>query len=376
MRNVLTCFLLGLGLITANIVWSAEPQSPEEAEQQIKKLQQELQSLNTWLKETQSEKSTIEQQLENKEKSINKLLKQIKTIQKSLKKSDSQLKELTKQQRTLQNDMRQQNDQIAAQLRAVYRSGEQEGIRFLLDGRSPEETTRMVFYNRYASQARQSLINGYSLQVNELDLVEKTMRRYRAQQAREEAKLAEERKHLAKDQKEQRVILVKLSNDLKIGDNKANALKRDQQQLETLLQKLEEALAEMPIFDEDIAFSELKGKLTKPLRKLNVSQKMNLGGIVLSADLGDPVKAVYHGRVIFADWLRGFGLVVILDHGEGYMSLYGYNQSLLKEVGEWVNSNDSVATVGNSGGQPIPGLFFSIRHNGSPINPLNWVLKG
>lgn len=376
MRSFLFFILFGIGLGGSYSVHSAEPQSPEEAEQQIKKLQQELKSLDTWLKETRSEKSNVEQQLESKEKSINELLKQIKDIQKSLKSSDKQLKELSLQQQQLKLDMRQQNDQIAAQLRAVYRSGQQEGIKFLLDGRSPEETTRMVLYNRYVSQARQSLINGYGIQVNELNLVEKSIRRHRAQQARQQAQLAEENKRLVQDKKDRQVILAKLNKELNKGNNKAKVLRQNQQQMEALLTKLREALAKIPEFDGNVAFSSLRGKLNRPLRRLGAPQQTNLGGILLSAREGESVKAIYHGRVIFSDWLRGFGLVVILDHGEGYMSLYGYNQSLLKEVGEWVNADDPVATVGTSGGQSKPGLFFSIRHNGSPINPLTWVARG
>ena len=135
-------------------------------------------------------------------------------------------------------------------------------------------------------------------------------------------------------------------------------------------------MATIPEFDGNIAFSTLKGKLTKPLQRMRTSRSTSLGGVLLDAREGESVNAVYHGRVIFSNWLRGFGLVIILDHGEGYMSLYGYNQSLLKDVGEWVNTNDTLATVGTSGGQSDAGLFFSIRHNGSPINALQWVAKG
>ncbi|TBR43798.1 peptidase M23 [Marinomonas agarivorans] len=377
MRNVLVLLLLFLSnVLVANELQAAQPQSPEEAERQIKKLQQELQSLNTWLKETQSEKSQVESQLEQKEKSINELIKQIKGLQESLQQNDAQIKKLTLQQRQLNLDMKQQNQQVAAQLRAVYRSGQQEGLKFLLDGRSPEETTRMVLYNRYISQARQSLINGYRLQVDELNLVEKSIRRHRAQQAVEQAELAKETKSLQKEQQARRQILAQLKRDLQTGDRQARRLKQDQQQMAELLNRLREALVKIPEFDGDIAFSSLKGKLKRPLRQLKVAPQTNLGGVLLTASEGESVQAIYHGRVIFSDWLRGFGLVVILDHGEGYMSLYGYNQSLLKEVGEWVNTNDPVATVGTSGGQSKPGLFFSIRHNGSPINPLSWVAKG
>lgn len=377
MRNLSVYFFLLFTLLLPTSTWSAEPQSPEEAEQQIQKLKAELKSLNTWLEQTQSEKSNVEDQLEEKEKSINQLIKRIKELQESIKKSDKQIKDLAHQQRNLKLEMSQQNDQIAAQLRAVYRSGEQEGLKFLLDGRSPEETTRMIRYNRYVSQARQSLINGYSIQADELASIEKNIRTKRAQQAREEAQLAQEKSSLAKGQQEHKLILAKLNKDLKVGDSRVKSLQRDQKQLETLLEKLNAALLESPVFDENVAFSQLKGKLAKPLSKLTVEKRVNYGGgIVFAGKLGDSVKAIYNGRVIFADWLRGFGLVIILDHGQGYMSLYGYNQSLLKEVGEWVNANDTLATVGNSGGQSIPGLFFSIRHNGTPINPLDWVARG
>lgn len=374
MRHVLIGFLLIF--FTAAQSWAADTPSLEETEQQIKKLQEELQKLNTWLKETQSEKSSVEQQLEDKERSINDLLKQIDSLQKSLQQSDAQLKELSQQQRQLQQSMRQQNEQIAAQLQAIYRSGKQESIKLLLDGHTVEETTRLVFYNRYISQARQSLINGYQLQANELDIVERTIRKHRAKQAREEAILAQEKQSLAQDQQARRTILAKLNADLKQGDNRAKALKRDQQQLAELLQKLEEALVQIPIFDENTSFAELKGQLVQPLRRIRDSKKMDLGGLVLSAESGDSVNAIYHGRVVFSDWLRGFGLVLILDHGDGYMSLYGYNQSLLKEVGEWATTNEPVAKVGNTGGQTLPGLFFSIRHNGTPINPLQWIAQG
>lgn len=379
MGKLLTILFICLCSFFSLQLSAAAPQSAAEAEQQIKALQKELKSLGVWLEEVQSEKSQIEGQLEGKEKSINELLKQIKTIQDNIKQSDGQLKELANKQRSLKINIQQQNQQIAAQIRAVYRSGEQEGMKFLLDGRTPEEIVRMVRYNRYFSQARQSLINGYGIQVNELSLIEKSMRSHRAQQAREEARLAEERKVLAKQQKERHQILVKLQKDLRTGGKKAASLKRNQQQLKALLLKLEEALAEMPVIDDNVAFGSLKGKLNKPLGRINVlreSGQVNLGGVTLSAKEGTQVNAVYHGRVIFSDWLRGFGLVLILDHGDGYMSLYGYNQSLLKEVGEWVNTNDPIATVGSSGGRTIPGLFFSIRHNGTPVNPLKWVKQG
>jgi len=360
--------------------WAAgEPQTPEEAKQQIQALQKDLQKLNSWLKEIKSERSDVEKQLEVKEKDIQELLKKIQNIQESLKKGEKQLGELRVQQRSLQLSIQQQNDQIAAQLRAVYRSGNEESIKLLLNGDSSEDAQRLVQYNRYFSNARQSLVNGYVTEVSDLNLVEKSIRSHRAQQAKEETELKAERNRLTKQQADRRDLLAKLDKDLAKGDKRSKQLVQDQKNLQDMLQRLEEALADIQIPDQDVPFSSQRGKLVRPLKtlsKLSATGSINLGGVTLRAKEGEAVHAIFSGRVVFSDWMRGFGFLLILDHGDGYMSLYGYNQSLLKEVGEWVGANDTIAMVGSTGGRPDPALFFAIRHNGTPLNPLSWVNAG
>jgi len=339
-------------------------------------LQKDLKKLNTWLKDVKSERSDVEKQLEGQDKEIQKLLRKIQDIQESLKKGEKQLSSLRVQQRSLQLSIQQQNEQIAAQLRAVYRSGDEESIKLLLNGDNSEDSERLVQYNRYFSNARQSLINGFVNEVSDLNLVEKSIRSHRAQQAREEVLLKEERTRLASQQVARRSLLAKLDKDLAQGDKRSKQLKKDQQNLQEMLQRLEEVLADVQIPDQDVPFSSQRGKLARPLKiisTLPTDGSVNLGGVTLRAKEGEPVRAIYQGRVVFSDWLRGFGFLLIVDHGDGYMSLYGYNQSLLKDVGEWVTANDVVAMVGSSGGRPDPALFFAIRHNGTPLKPLSWV---
>ncbi|WP_133013043.1 murein hydrolase activator EnvC family protein [Marinomonas flavescens] len=364
-------------LLLSSISWAAgEPQTPAEAKQQIQTLQKDLKKLNGWLKETKSQRSDVEKGLESKEKAIEGLLKKINDLQESLKKGEQQLGKLKQQQQSFQLSIQKQNDQIAAQLRAVYRSGKQEGIKLLLNGSEPEESMRLLQYNRYFSTARQSLINGYANEVNDLNLVEKSIRQKRAQQAQEEASLNEQRAGLVKEKAARRVLLAKLDKDLAKGNQRSQQLVQNQKDLKEMLKRLEEALADVKLPDQDVPFSSQKGKLVSPLRKLvrlPTDGKVNLGGVTLEAKEGTKVHAIFNGRVVFADWLRGFGFLMIVDHGNGYMSLYGYNQSLLKEVGEWVNANDVIATVGSSGGRSESALFFAIRHNGTPLSPLSWV---
>lgn len=374
-RSLLLCLLL-----LPSLSWAAgEPQTPEEARQQIQALQKDLQKLNTWLKDLKSERSDVEKQLEVKEKDIQELLKKIQSIQDSLASGDKRLGELRVQQRSLQLSIQQQNEQIAAQLRAVYRSGQEESVKLLLNGNSAEETQRLVQYNRYFSIARQSLINGFANEVNDLNIVERSMRVHRAQQAREEAQLREERSRLVSQQSQRRNLLAKLDKDLAQGNRRSTQLLQDQQNLQNMLQRLEEALADIQIPNQDVPFSSQRGKLVRPLtvmEALPTTGIINLGGVALRAKEGDPVRAIFSGRVVFSDWMRGFGFLIILDHGDGYMSLYGYNQSLLKDVGEWVAPNERIATAGSSGGRPDAALFFAIRHNGTPLNPLSWVNAG
>ncbi|MFI8621723.1 MAG: peptidoglycan DD-metalloendopeptidase family protein [Marinomonas sp.] len=364
-------------LLLSSVSWAAgEPKTPQEAKQQIQALQQDLKKLNAWLKDTKSQRSDVEKELEGKEKAIQGLLNKIQNLKDSLKKGEKQLGQLKQQQQTLQLSIQKQNEQIAAQLRAVYRSGKQEGIKLLLNGSDTATSMRLLQYNRYFSTARQSLINGYANEVNDLNLVEKSLRQKRAQQAQEEASLIEQRNQLSQEKTARRALLAKLDKDLAKGNQRSQRLAQNQQDLKEMLKRLEEALADVKLPDQDVPFSSQKGKLVSPLRKLvrlPTDGKVNLGGVTLEAKEGTQVHAIFNGRVVFADWLRGFGFLMIIDHGDGYMSLYGYNQSLLKEVGEWVNSNDVVATVGSSGGRSDAALFFAIRHNGAPLTPLSWV---
>ncbi|RDL43331.1 peptidase M23 [Marinomonas piezotolerans] len=371
--------LVMLSLLLSGLGWSAEPQTPEEARQQIQALQKDLAKLNDWLKELKDERSSVEKQLESKEQSIQDLSKQILELQQSLEKGAAQLNTLQSQQRSLQLSIQQQHEQIAAQLRAVYRSGEEDGLKFLLNDRPAEESMRLIHYNRYFSTARQSLINGFSAEANDLHLIEKSIRSQRAQMVQEQSDLKKRQSRLQQEQAQRQKLLAKIETDLNSGDRKASQLKKNEAQMQSLLKQLEQALADIQIPDQDTPFGTQKGKLLTPLKvlqRLPDNSQINLGGVLLRASDGDPVHAVYHGRVIFADWMRGFGFLMIIDHGDGYMSLYGYNQSLLKEVGEWVNANEVIATAGSSGGRPDAGLFFAIRHNGEPLSPLSWMRKG
>ena len=155
---------------------------------------------------------------------------------------------------------------------------------------------------------------------------------------------------------------------------------KDQRNLEDLLNRIAEGVVNLPTQGDTIAFSSRKGSLLMPVSGTIKSRygsrrgdgKLKWDGVVISAATGDPVHAVHYGRVVFSDWLRGFGLLMIISHGEGYMSLYGHNQVLYRETGDWVTAGEVIAAVGDTGGQLEAGLYFEIRNGGKPTNPQQW----
>jgi septal ring factor EnvC (AmiA/AmiB activator) len=187
---------------------------------------------------------------------------------------------------------------------------------------------------------------------------------------------------LAASREERRVLVAKLDAGINDAGAEIARLKGEERRLAELVVQLGELMAGFPV-ETDEPFVRLKGKLAWPIQgkitgnygQLRGDGPVRWNGVLLEAAAGTPVRAVYHGRVAFADWLPGLGLLIIVDHGGGYMSLYGHNEALLKESGDWVEPGESIAQVGDTGGQSRPALYFEIRQNGEPVNPHPWIAR-
>ena len=186
------------------------------------------------------------------------------------------------------------------------------------------------------------------------------------------------------DSRQRRTLITSLNQQLQGKTHSLNRMLEDEQQLQSLLNGIEELMPDaLTIKKSKQAFHALKGKLTWPAAgtvqhlfgRKRGNSKASWNGIIIKAKEGNDVHTVSHGRVAYADWLRGYGLLLIIDHGNGYMSLYGHNQSLLKEIGDWVETGETIATIGNTAGHTHSGLYFEIRHKGKPTNPINWCRK-
>ncbi|MCH8059413.1 MAG: peptidoglycan DD-metalloendopeptidase family protein [Proteobacteria bacterium] len=290
--------------------------------------------------------------------------------------------ELSADLATRETELHEESRQLADQVRAAYMSGSQERIKLMLNQRDPAALGRLMTYYGYLNDYRAENIDAVTAHIHELLALRKAV-------AAAEARIAElaraqyaELTELNSAQERRRQLLASLKGKIADEGREIERLAAQEKDLSRLIAELTSILSDYPITSED-PFSRHRGRLTWPVAgtlvhdfgQPRVSDRLKWNGVVLAAPRGREIRSVYHGRVVFADWLAGLGLLVIVDHGEGYMTLYGYNETILKNTGDWVAPGDVIATVGDSGGQPISALYFEIRHGIQPVNPNNWVTR-
>jgi septal ring factor EnvC (AmiA/AmiB activator) len=371
--------------LTALLLFVAPALADEEAQkrQQLEQLNTEMLALRKRLKTFHGQRSELQNALRQSEITIGQLQNNIRSIGQQLDKEQKELNALQQQRGNLQQAKQQQTQYIEQQILSAYQVGQQKKIKLLLNQEQPEKISRALSYYDYFNRARAEQIEAYVNIINELNtlepqIIEKT-------QTLDKAKNKLKQQHssllLKKTQREEN--LIKINSNIKNKDQQLQKIAKDREDLEKLLAAVEQTLANIKTPNDHQPFTSLKGRLPWPVNgkpsnrfgSLRSGGPMRWQGLSIPSREGSQVTAVHHGRVIFADWLRGSGLLVIIDHGDGYMSLYAHNQSLLKETGERVAAGDVIATVGNSGGQASAGLYFEIRHNGKPTDPLSWCKR-
>ena len=351
-------------------------------EQQLNRLKKNISELQAWLQGAKGKRNALQQQLRTTEVEIGRVSAGIRTVSQNIQNSRRKLQELQQRQQQLQAEQQRQQQLLARQIRAAYGIGRQEYIKVLLNQEQPEMLARALTYYDYFNRARTRQIDAFrdtlmQLQQTELAIAEETNRLQE-----NKAQLEERSAELTRNKQSRHQVLLRLEANIENKDEELKKLLADRNRLEQLLEAVEQTLAELQLPQHASPIQQLKGalpwpangRITRRFGSTDPVSNTTWNGILISASEGNEVKAVHHGRVVFADWLRGFGLLIIIDHGKGYMSLYGHNQTLYKETGDWVNANQVIASVGNSGGRQNAGLYFEIRHNGKPQNPQQWIL--
>ncbi|MDP2747370.1 murein hydrolase activator EnvC [Pseudomonas sp.] len=388
-----------------------------DTQKQLEAARSDVAELKKLLEKLQQDKSGVQKDLQKTETEMGELEKQVEELQKSLKDGEVEIQRLNQEKKKLHDARLEQQRLIGIQARAAYQSGRQEYLKLLLNQQNPEKFSRTLTYYDYLSEARMEQLATFNETLRQLANVEQDIVEQQNQLLEDKGALDARAEQLAQARKERQLALAKLNQEYSARDHKLKARQQEQAQLARVLKTIEATLARQAREAEQARqqaliaareqqrsstaaasnpgsgplvsagstyggpFAQARGKLPWPVDGRLVARygtprgadaRTKWDGVLIGASAGSQVRAVHGGRVVFADWLRGAGLLVILDHGNGYLSLYGHNQSLLRDAGDLVNAGEPIATVGTSGGQDTPALYFAIRQQGRPSDPAQW----
>jgi len=355
----------------------------KEARAQLEKLQDEIKSISRQISNEKNRKNTLQGQLREAEVTLGKLQKEISQNERALEKSRRQLADLNARQQSLAMARDEQQALIARELRAAYQIGRQGQLKVLLNQEDPNTLSRVLAYYNYFYQARSKHIDKYREILAELKELEPNIQRVTSELAQTRQILEKQYQNLVRAKKSRQLAVATLLASIANKGSQLKQMEQDQHELERLLDAIEQAVVNLKMPENYKPFTAARGTMPWPISgrashrfgKSRNAGKMRWQGVTIPAKEGTEVSAIHHGRVVYADWLRGSGLLLIIDHGDDYMSLYAHNQSLLREVGEWVTAGTAISTVGSSGGQDSSAMYFEIRYKGKPTNPANWCRR-
>ena len=352
-----------------------------QARQKLEQVRAEIHRISDEQKAAAARKNDATAALREQELKVAAAAKDVRSAEQKLAAQQGKLEQSLAERAALDAKLATQREALAALLRSAYALGRGEELKLLLAQERTDTIGRMLAYYGYFERARVAEIETL---LNDLEALAKVQRIIEAETAElkntRDAHAAEAQR-LQAERGERARVLDELDAALKDRQARLAALGKDEKSLLELLEKLRDVFADIP---QQISgaepFARLRGRLAWPLhgKIMNLSSAGEEGereshGVLIAAAGGSDVHAVSHGRVVFADWLRGFGLLLIVDHGDGYLSLYGYNESLLKEVGDWVDAGEAVATSGVSGGRKTPGVYFELRLQGKALDARAWL---
>ena len=412
-RLVVALLFLG-GASPSAIAANGKTEPPTRAEvaekkDDLKEIQGQIKALQKGVAEAKDKRSDAADKLKRIEQEISATQRSLHDLAQQRSKLQASLTSLVAQSRELETRLSHQHEQLGRLVYRQYLQGNPDSLRLLLNGTNPNQTSRDLYYLGAVGRSRSELLQEIenTLQRKQA-LATDTKERAGELAANEDEQRRQHEKMLAQ-REQRRVVLDTISARIADQQREISNLKRDEKQLSQLIARLAKAIAAKPAprreparsapapngrpsqsgihndatpeaEQSSSAFAQLKGRLRLPVRGV-VSNRFGAArqegsawkGLFIRADQGSEVKAIANGEVVFSDWMRGFGNLLIVDHGGKYLSIYGNNEAVLKQTGDTVRGGDAIASVGNSGGNPESGLYFELRYQGQPLDPLKWV---
>jgi len=391
-----TVFFMSIFVLQPNSVCAAKPTTQAQAAAQKKKLeavQAQIKKLSEDQKQLEQQRVEANQSVREMDGKVAEASKQARKSQQQLLAQQSQLQLLESEKQALETKLVKQKQSLAALIRSAYAVGKSPTLELVLSQDKISDSSRALAYHRYFQADQKVELEAISRQLQELSAMTEKVKLQ--QQQFEQAKLAQEKNlsALNAQRKERDQALAKVDAQYRDKKTRLNALGRDEKNLNALLDKLQKLMAQKPAQSKPGGVGKTAGQSSKkvfanvPMGPMRLPVQGNVlagfggsmpdghrsDGLLIAGEVGSEIRAVAAGRVAYADWLKGYGLLLIVDHGNGWMSLYAFNDSLLKNVGDSVKVNDAIATLGRSGGQASPALYFELRQNGQPKDPRVWL---
>ncbi|MEK9591213.1 MAG: peptidoglycan DD-metalloendopeptidase family protein [Gammaproteobacteria bacterium] len=375
MRLLIVWLSLNLGLIG-----SLSASEETDVENELSALRETLKNIETTWRASRTALTETELALSKADAAVSRQVTELRRTQQREAETQTQIDLLTGHKSELTRQRDEELLQVKQHIRAAARMGATSPLKVMLNQEDPNSVARVARYFGYFAEAR--LESTRALEATLAELADSEV------QLQEETKALAEQRELARVQRDElqekrsdaRAIVARYTAEFDSIDTRLSQLRANEQDLIDLLESLRASIFDIGQPNEVVPFASRKGQLALPLEgplikrfgELRPEGRVKWTGVLIEAELGTPVKAIHYGRVVFADWLRGFGLLMIISHDNGYMSLYGHNQVLLVEPGEWVNPGQIIGETGTSGGQPLPTTYFEIRAAGQPIDPMLW----
>jgi septal ring factor EnvC (AmiA/AmiB activator) len=377
-----------------SLLWIPSTQANQQED--LEKLRLRISSLQQDIEKTFESKSEAADALRESERAISNSNRELYKIKAQQREANITLNQFQQQSKQISGDMQEQQLQLAKLLHQQYLGGKQEYFKLLLGNQDPNQVARELQYYEYIAQSRAIWLKNMRTNLTKLNAVASQVKQKNSELTALQAEQTTQQQNLLKIKNTHLQLLNKISLQLKQQKKEIGRLQKDENRLSSLLEKLTHIVAQpKPSSPQTthitapgkhtppLQFAKLKGKLPLPVAA-KISNKFGgkrpdspilWKGYFLQTAASQPVYAIAAGQVIYADWLRGFGNLLIIDHGQGYMSLYGNNEALYKQVGDELQSGDTIASVGNSGGNENYGLYFELRHEGIPLDPAKWVTR-
>ena len=389
----LSCFPLLTAL--AALLPAASAAAPRQADPaELERLRGRIETLKTTLAGAEESRAEAADSLRESERAISQANRGLHELNQQQREVQARLRELGAQSKRAESDIAAQRERLGRVLLRQYQGGERDYFKVVFGGGDPNAIARDLSYAGYISRAQAQFIQSLRKGLKRLQEFAEQTRERSAELNDIESNQQKERKALLGQQIARRQVLERISAQIRIQRREIGVLQRDEQRLSKLIEELGRIIAAEPRRRPGIRnertpeagagndqFARLKGRLRLPIRGELTNRygaKRAEGGVTwkglfIRADPGGEVRAVAGGRVVFADWIRGFGNLLIVDHGQSYLSIYGNNETLIRQLGSRVGAGEVIATVGNSGGNPESGLYFELRHEGHTFDPMKWV---